>query len=103
MKALKGESQCCDAVCEIFDYLKTQTEIPDVYKSLIKELRKDSPITSWLPSYVQSDTVLFLEFLHKRFEMFNSFDKPAKLFHAFPLLGKNGKTVVKSAWFKIPS
>ena len=72
MKALKGESRCCDAVCDIFDYLKTQTEIPDIYKSLIKELRKDSPITSWLPSYVQSDTVLFLEFLHKRHKIFNS-------------------------------
>ena len=28
MKALKGESKCGDAVCDVLKYLKTQTEIP---------------------------------------------------------------------------
>ena len=45
MKALKGESKCCDAVCDVLEYLKTETKIPELYISLIKELRKDSPIT----------------------------------------------------------
>ena len=52
---------------------------------------------------LQSETVLFLEFLHKRYEMFKSLVKPAKLSHDFPLFGKNDETLVKSAWFKIPS
>ena len=95
MKALKGESQCCDAVCDMFDYLKTQTEIPDIYKSLIKELRKDSPITSWLPIFVQSDTVLFLEFLQNRNEIFNNLEKTAKLSHAFPYLARMVKQLLK--------
>jgi hypothetical protein len=90
IKALKQESdnECCKAVSEVLQYMKKMPEIPDIYKTLIKELRKDSPISSWLQSYIQSDTQLFSSFLQQETKIFNSYEKTLKFTHAFPYIAR---------------
>ena len=95
IKALKGESDCCDAICGVLEYLKTLSDIPELYKSLLKELRKDSPIISWLPSYVQSDTQLLQTFLFKKCEVFENLENTAKFSQAFPYLARITKQFLK--------
>ena len=54
-KAHSGK-QCVDATTKIMEYVKRGSEVPKQYKTLLREIRKDSPISSWLPSYSQRDT-----------------------------------------------
>ena len=45
-----------DATIGIFEYTKKMKELPKEYTTLLKEIQKDSPISSWLPSFLQKDT-----------------------------------------------
>ena len=45
-----------DATIGILEYTKNMKELPKEYTTLLKEIRKDSPISSWLPSFSQKDT-----------------------------------------------
>ena len=55
-KQHSGENECVDATIGIFEYTKKMKELPKEYTTLLKEIRKDSPISSWLPSFSQKDT-----------------------------------------------
>ena len=53
----------------------------------MREIRKDSPISSWLPSYSQRDTKLLLSFLKQDCDIFSGdFKKTKQLTNAFPFL-----------------
>ena len=55
-------NECVDATIKIMEYVKKETEVPKQYKTLLREIRKDSPISSWLPSYSRHKTfVIILE------------------------------------------
>ena len=74
-KAHSGK-QCVDATTKIMEYVKRGSEVPKQYKTLLREIRKDSPISSWLPSYSQRDTKLWF------FSLF-TFESISFLFHLF--------------------
>ena len=56
LKQHSGENECVDATIGILEYTKNMKELPKEYTTLLKEIRKDSPISSWLPSFSQKDT-----------------------------------------------
>ena len=59
-KQKSGKNECVDATIKILEHIKKENEVPKLYKTLLREIRKDSPISSWLPSYSQRDTKLLL-------------------------------------------
>ena len=56
-KQKSGKNECVDATIKILEHIKNTK-----HKTLLREIRKDSPISSWLPSYSQRDTKLLLSF-----------------------------------------
>ena len=56
LKQHSGENECVDATIGILEYTKKMKELPKEYTTLLKEIRKDSPISSWLQSFSQKDT-----------------------------------------------
>ena len=69
--------------------------VPNVYKQLISELRKHSPIRSWLPSFIRKDTILLLSFLEEEDNIFNTFEKTLQVTEAFPNLTKVVSEILK--------
>ena len=61
-KQKSGKNECVDATIKILEHIKKENKVPKLYKTLLREIRKDSPISSWLPSYSQRDTKLLLSF-----------------------------------------
>ena len=61
-KQKSGKNECVDATIKILEHIKKENEVPKLYKTLVREIRKDSPISSWLPSYSQRVTKLLLSF-----------------------------------------
>ena len=82
----EDKNSCCKAVCDILKYLQKLSDVPQSYKNLLMEIRKDSPISIWLPSYSQSDSELLLNFLYEKTEIFNNFVETRKITYAFPYL-----------------
>ena len=66
-----GKNECVDATIKILEHIKKENEVPKLYKTLLREIRKDSPISSWLPSYSQRDTKLLLSFLKQDCDIFS--------------------------------
>ena len=86
-KQHNGKNECVDATIKIMEYVKKETEVPKQYKTLLREIRKDSPISSWLPSYSQRDTKLLSSFLNQDCDIFSGdFKKIKQLTNAFPYL-----------------
>ena len=81
-----GENECVNATIGILEFTNKLKEVPKVYKTLLKEIRKDSPISSWLPSFSQKDTRLLLSFLKQECDTFGDFQKVRQLSNAFPYL-----------------
>ena len=55
-----SENDCVGATIKVLEYSLTKKEVPKPYQTLLKEIRKDSPVSSWLPSYSQQDTRLLM-------------------------------------------
>ena len=89
-KDLKKEdnNNITQTVGSVLEDLAKIKVIPNVYKQLISELRKDSPISSWLPSFIRKDTILLLSFLEEEDDIFSSFEKTRQVTEAFPYLTK---------------
>ena len=86
-KQKSGKNECVDATIKILEHIKKENEVPKLYKTLLREIRKDSPISSWLPSYSQRDTKLLLSFLKQDCDIFSGdFKKTKQLTNAFPFL-----------------
>ena len=83
-----SENECVEAVIGILEYVRREKEIPKIYRILLKEIRKDSPVSSWLTSYSQSDTTLFLSFLTGECDIFSDIEKVKKLTYAFPYVAR---------------
>ena len=81
-----GENECVNATIGILEFTNKLKEVPKVYKTLLKEIRKDSPISSWLPSFSQKDTRLLLSFLKQECDTFGDFQKVRQLSNAFPYI-----------------
>ena len=86
-KQKSGKNECVDATIKILEHVKKENDVPKQYKTLLREIRKDSPISSWLPSYSQRDTKLLLSFLKQDCDIFSGdFEKTKQLTNAFPFL-----------------
>ena len=83
-----SDNECVTAVIAILEYVNKKSEVPNIYKTLLKEIRKDSPVSAWLPSYSQSDTTLFVSFLTGECAIFSDLEKVTKFTHAFPYLAR---------------
>ena len=83
-----SDNECVTAVIAILEHVKPNQEVPNIYKILLKEIRKDSPVSAWLPSYDQSDTKLFLSFLTGECAIFSDLEKVKQFTHAFPYLAR---------------
>ena len=81
-----GENECVNATIGILEFTNKLKEMPKVCKTLLKEIRKDSPISSWLPSFSQKDTRLLLSFLKQECDTFGDFQKVRQLSNAFPYI-----------------
>ena len=81
-----SENDCVGATVKVMEYSLTKKEVPKPYQTLLKEIRKDSPVSSWLPSYSQQDTRLLVTFLNQECDVFSDFENVSKLTHAFPNL-----------------
>ena len=76
-KQKSGKNECVDATIKILEHIKKENEVPKLYKTLLREIRKDSPISSWLPRYSQRDTKLLLSILKQDCDIFGGdFKKP---------------------------
>ena len=81
-KQKSGKNECVDATIKILEHIKNTK-----HKTLLREIRKDSPISSWLPSYSQRDTKLLLSFLKQDCDIFSGdLKKTKQLTNAFPFL-----------------
>ena len=81
-KAHSGK-QCVDATTKLWNMSKGG---PKAIQNM-REIRKDSPISSWLPSYSQRDTKLLVSFLNQDCDIFSGdFEKLKQLTQAFPYL-----------------
>ena len=81
-KQKSGKNECVGATIKILEHIKNTK-----HKTLLREIRKDSPISSWLPSYSQRDTKLLLSFLKQDCDIFSGdFKKTKQLTNAFPFL-----------------
>lgn len=49
-KQKSGKNECVDATIKILEHVKKENDVPKQYKTLLREIRKDSPISSWLPT-----------------------------------------------------
>lgn len=58
-KQKSGKNECVDATIKILEHIKKENEVPKLYKTLLREIRKDSPISSWLPSYSSSPVEIY--------------------------------------------
>ena len=70
-----SENDCVGATIKVLEYSLTKKEVPKPYQTLLKEIRKDSPVSSWLPNYSQQDTRLLVTFLNQEcgvFEMYQN-------------------------------
>ena len=83
-----SDNECVKAVSGILEYVKAEKACPRPYETLLKEVKKDSPISSWLPSYSQADTKLFLSFLTGQCDIFSDLEKTTKFTHAFPFVAR---------------
>ena len=83
---LHSENDCVGATVKVMEYSLTKKEVPKPYQTLLKEIRKDSPVSSWLPSYSQWDTTLLVTFLNQECDVFSDFGNVSHLTHAFPLI-----------------
>ena len=83
-----SDNECVTAVIAILEYVNKKSEVTNIYKTLLKEIRKDSPVSAWLPSYSQSDTTLFVSFLTGECAIFSDLEKVTKFTHAFPYLAR---------------
>ena len=81
-----SENDCVGATIKVLEYSLTKKEVPKPYQTLLKEIRKDSPVSSWLPSYSQQDTKLLVTFLNQECDVFSDFGNVSQLTHAFPYL-----------------
>ena len=81
-----SENDCVGATVKVMEYSLTKKEVPKPYQTLLKEIRKDSPVSSWLPSYSQRDTTLLVTFLNQECDVFSDFGNVSQLTHAFPYL-----------------
>ena len=68
-----SENDCVGATVKVMEYSLTKKEVPKPYQTLLKEIRKDSPVSSWLPSYSQRDTTLLVTFLNQECDVFSDF------------------------------
>ena len=96
-KDLKKETNnnITQTVGSVLEDLAKLKGVPNVYKQLISELRKDSPISSWLPSFIRKDTILLLSFLEEEDDIFSSFEKTLQVTEAFPYLTKVLSEILK--------
>ena len=83
-----SDNECVKAVSGILEYAKAEKACRRPYETLLKEVKKDSPISSWLPSYSQADTKLFLSFLTGQCDIFSDLEKTTKFAHAFPFVAR---------------
>ena len=74
------------ATVKVLGYSLSEKEVPKPYKTLLNEIRKDSPVSSWLPSYSQQDTRFLVTFQNQECDVFSDFENVSKLTHAFPNL-----------------
>ena len=79
-------NDCVGATVKVLEYSLSEKEVPKPYKTLLKEIRKDSPVSSWLPSYSQQDTRFLVTFQNQECDVFSDFENVSKLTHAFPYL-----------------
>ena len=79
-------NDCVGATVKVLEYSLSEKEVPKPYKTLLKEIRKDSPVSSWLPSYSQQDTRFLVTFQNQECDVFSDFENVSKLTHAFPSL-----------------
>ena len=84
-----SDNKCVKAVSGILEYVKAEKACPRPYETLLKEVKKDSPISSWLPSYSQADTKLFLSFLTGKCDIFSDLKKNNKIHACFSLCCSN--------------
>ena len=77
-----SENDCVGATIKILEYSLTKKEVPKPYQTLLKEIRKDSPVSSWLPSYSQQDTRLLVTFLNQECDVFSDFGNVSKHRHS---------------------
>ena len=71
-KQKSGKNECVGATIKILEHIKNTK-----HKTLLREIRKDSPISSWLPRYSQRDTKLLLSILKQDCDIFGGdFKKP---------------------------
>ena len=49
-KQKSGKNECVDATIKILEHVKKENKVQKQYKTLLREIRKDSPISSWLPT-----------------------------------------------------
>ena len=68
-----SENDCVGATIKVLEYSLTKKEVPKPYQTLLKEIRKDSPVSSWLPSYSQQDTRLLVTFLNQECDVFEMY------------------------------
>ena len=81
-----SENDCVGATIKVLEYSLTKKEVPKPYQTLLKEIRKDSPVSSWLPSYSQQDTRLLVTLLNQECNVLSDFGNVSKLTQAFPYL-----------------
>ena len=53
-KQKSGKNECVGATIKILEHIKNTK-----HKTLLREIRKDSPISSWLPSYSSSPVEIY--------------------------------------------
>ena len=68
-----SENDWVGATIKVLEYSLTKKEVPKPYQTLLKEIRKDSPVSSWLPSYSQQDTRLLVTFLNQECDVFEMY------------------------------
>ena len=81
-----SENDCVGATIKVLEYSLTKKEVPKPYQTLLKEIRKDSPVSSWLPSYSQQDTKLLVTFLNQECNVFSDFGNVSQLTHAHKII-----------------
>ena len=83
-----SQNNLCVAISKLLKYTQKMSEIPSIYKSFIKELRKDSPINIWLPAVFDTDFSLLHSFLTGKVDVFADLNLTSQLTHAFPYVTK---------------
>ena len=68
--------------------IKKMKKVPNGLHFLISELRKDAPVSIWLPSYDNYDYDLLTLFLKKECNVFNDSVLTSRLTNSFPIIIK---------------